>query len=239
MNTSIRSSPKPPAGPRRRCRKTLASWKSGDAPVEVHRGLWETVLSGKEWRGASSRTSARTASSIGLLLRLLHPGRGERHHAPHRGYRRTSLERASACRRSPLQAQKMENFNTCLGRRGGPRFQQPAHRHTGLFRSSRSPPCSTTPRSAGMSPRSGRPRAGLANLTRQLLAFSCRQVVAAVELDLNPVVSVPSQDAPQAHRRGRRAGHPALPGAPRPGRPASWSRSSSIWHSTLMTPCSG
>ena len=75
------------------------------------------------------------------------------------------------------QSQKMEAV--AAGRRRGPRLQQPAHRHHRLRRAAAGRSCRPAIRCAASVERSTRPAQRAAALTRQLLAFSRKQVLAA------------------------------------------------------------
>ena len=158
--------------------------KSGDAPVEVYRGLWETVLSGKEWRGefknkrkdgkfywaSCSVSSIRDAENA--ITHLI-------------GIQEDITER-KRLQEQFLQAQKMES----LGRLAGGVAHDFNNLLTAILGYSElalsALPNDSPVREDVSEIRETARRA--ANLTRQLLAFSRRQVVAAVELDLNPVV---------------------------------------------------
>ena len=107
------------------------------------------------------------------------------------------------------------------GRRRRPRLQQPAHRHQRLQRRcccDRVP--ASEPERRPTSARSARPASAPARLTRQLLAFSRKQVLEPQPLDLNDVVARDREDAAPADRRGHRAATALRAGAaPDQGRP--------------------
>ena len=94
-------------------------------------------------------------------------------------------------------------------RRHRPRLQQPADGHPRLQRARRWTAASRRTRRGWRLAEIDKAGERAAELTRQLLAFSRKQVLAAAVIDLNEVVIDMRQDAAAAHRRGHRARHGA------------------------------